>query len=119
MRNTYLEPGKFNRDELFEDIDFGYYLVSPGGGQADSTAEFMFAILEAYEINKGEIGNIVKNVTITGNAFEVLESVDAVGKDWRLEMGNGHCGKWQLAKVDGGGGSTRATALVSGEVGGN
>ncbi|HUU77664.1 MAG TPA: TldD/PmbA family protein [candidate division Zixibacteria bacterium] len=118
MRNTYLEPGDFKREELFENIKFGYYLVSPGGGQADSSAEFMFSMPETYEIKNGEIGSLVKNVTVTGNAFEVLQSVDAVANDWRLEMGNGHCGKWQPAKVDGGGGTTRAIALVSGSVGG-
>jgi TldD protein len=118
MRNTYLLPGDYNKEELFEDIKHGYYLVSPGGGQADSTAEFMFSITEAYEITEGEIGDIVKNISVTGNAFDVLESVDAIAKDWRLEMGNGHCGKGQRAKVDGGGGTTRAIALVAGDVGG-
>jgi TldD protein len=78
----------------------------------------MFAITEAYEIVNGEIGKLVKNVTLTGNAFEVLEAVDGVAKNWKLDMGNGHCGKWQAAKVDGGGGTTRAISLVSGDVGG-
>ncbi len=118
MRNTYLEPGKFTKEELIEDVKFGYLCVEPGGGQADSSAEFMFAILEAYEIVKGKIGKLVKNVTLTGNAFEVLESVDGVANDWKLDLGNGACGKWQPAKVDGGGGTTRAIALVSGEIGG-
>jgi TldD protein len=118
MRNTYLEPGDFTKEELIEGVDFGYLCVEPGGGQADSSAEFMFAITEAYEIVKGEIGKLVKNVTLTGNAFEVLEAVDGVANNWKLDMGNGHCGKWQPAKVDGGGGTTRAKALVSGDVGG-
>jgi TldD protein len=118
MRNTYIEPGDFKREELFEGIKHGYYLVSWSGGQGDSSAEFMFSIKEAYEINNGEIGDIVKNVTVTGNAFEVLASVDAIGKDWRIEMSYGHCGKSQRAKCDGGGGTTRAKALVSGSVGG-
>ncbi len=118
MRNTYLEPGNFTKEELLEDIKFGYLCVQPGGGQADSTAEFMFSITEAYEIKDGEIGGLVKNVTLTGDAFEVLQSVKGVGKDWKLDMGSGHCGKWQPAKVDGGGGPTKATTLVSGEVGG-
>ncbi|MHA1576319.1 MAG: TldD/PmbA family protein, partial [Candidatus Thorarchaeota archaeon] len=34
MRNTYLEPGEFKREELIEDVKFGYLLVTPGGGQA-------------------------------------------------------------------------------------
>lgn len=116
MRNTYLEPGNFSREEILEDVDFGYLLVSPGGGQADSTAEFMFAVREAYEIKKGEIGNIVKNISLTGNAFEVLNSIDAVGKNWELNSGSDFCYKWQPAKVDGGGGTTRAIATVSGEL---
>jgi TldD protein len=118
MRNTYLSPGDFSREELMEDIKFGYLLAFPGGGQADSTAEFMFSVPEAYEIVNGSVTKLVKNVTITGNAYEVLSSVDGVGKDWELDMGAGACGKMQAAKVDGGGGLTRATALVAGEVGG-
>ena len=118
MRNTYLAPGDFSREELLEDIKFGYLLSLPGGGQADSTAEFMFSVPEAYEIVDGSLTKLVKNVTITGNAYEVLSSVDGVGKDWKLDMGAGACGKSQAAKVDGGGGLTRATALVAGEVGG-
>lgn len=118
MRNTYLAPGDFSREELIEDVKFGYLLADPGGGQADSTAEFMFAVPEAYEIVNGSITNLVKNVTITGDAYEVLASVDGIGRDWKLDMGWGFCGKGQYAKVDGGGGVTRAIALVSGEVGG-
>lgn len=118
MRNTYLEPGKFTKEELIEGVKFGYLCVEPGGGQADSTAEFMFSITEAYEIVKGEVGKLVKNVTLTGNAFEVLESIDGVANNWKLDMNSGHCGKWQPAKVDGGGGTTRAITLVSGDVGG-
>ena len=78
----------------------------------------MFNMFEAYEINNGEVGEPVRNMALTGNAFEVLESVDAVGKNWVLNMGAGHCGKGQAAKVDGGGGMTRAVALVSGDTGG-
>lgn len=118
MRNTYLEPGDFSDEEILEGVKFGYLCVDPGGGQADSNAEFMFNMFEAYEINNGEVGKLMRNVSLTGNAFEVLESVDAVGKDWMLNAGAGHCGKGQAAKVDGGGGMTRAIALVSGEAGG-
>jgi TldD protein len=117
MRNTYLEPGNFSDEEILEGIKFGYLCVNPAGGQADSSAEFMFNMFEAYEIKDGEIGEPVRNMALTGNAFEVLETVDAVGRNWELNMGAGHCGKGQAAKVDGGGGMTRAVALVSGEAG--
>ncbi len=118
MRNTYLEPGDYSPEELLEGVKFGYLCVRAGGGQADSNAEFMFSMTEAYEIVNGEVGQPVRNLALTGNAFEVLMSVDGVAKDWNLEMGAGHCGKGQLAKVDGGGGTTRAVTLVSGHAGG-
>ncbi len=118
MRNTYLEPGDFSEEELLEGIKFGYLCRRAGGGQADSSAEFMFEMTEALEIVNGEIGQPVRSLSLTGNAFDVLRSVDAISKEWRLDMGAGHCGKGQLAKVDGGGGTTRAIALVSGDVGG-
>ncbi|MFW9806814.1 MAG: TldD/PmbA family protein [Candidatus Thorarchaeota archaeon] len=118
MRNTYLAPGDFTHDELIEDVKFGYLLAFPGGGQADSTAEFMFGVPKAYEIVNGSVTQLVKNVTITGNAYEVLSSVDGVAKDWKLDMGAGLCGKTQFAKVDGGGAVARTKALVAGEVGG-
>ncbi len=114
MRNTYLEAGDFSYEEILEGIDFGYLCVEPGGGQADSSAEFMFEMSQAYEIVDGEIGSPVRSLALTGNAFDVLMSIDAIGKDWKLGMGCGHCGKGQLAKVDGGGGTTRARTLVSG-----
>lgn len=119
MRNTYIEPGDFKREELIEDVKFGYLLVKAGGGQADYSSEFMFSVREAYEIRNGEIAQLVKNVTLSGNAYELLSSVDGVGMNWTLDLGRGYCSKWQRAKVDGGGGLTRAIALVSGEVGGS
>ncbi|MBN1328917.1 MAG: TldD/PmbA family protein [Candidatus Heimdallarchaeota archaeon] len=115
MRNTYLEPGDFNEEELLEGIDFGYLLSVPQSGQADSTAEFMFTVNEAYEIRKGEIGKLVRNITLTGDAFEVLSTIDGIGKNWQLNSGSDFCFKWQPIKVDGGGGSVRTKAIVSGE----
>ncbi|HUT80888.1 MAG TPA: TldD/PmbA family protein [Candidatus Bathyarchaeia archaeon] len=115
MRNTYLEPGDYTDEELLEGIDFGYLLGVPQSGQADSTAEFMFTVNEAYEIRKGEIGKLVKNITLTGDAFEVLSTIDAIGKNWQLNSGSDFCYKWQPIKVDGGGGAVRTKAIVSGE----
>ena len=87
-------------------------------GLKQEKALFLVPILYHIKIKNGEINDLVKNITVSGNAFEVLKSVDAIANDWRLEMGNGHCGKWQAMKVDGGGATTRAIALVSGSVGG-
>ena len=53
--------------------------------------------------------------TISGNAFEVMESVDAVGSDFVWDLGAGHCGKGQAAKVDDGGPHIRCKLTIGGE----
>jgi TldD protein len=115
MRNTYIEPGISSKGEIIAGIKHGYYLQGlGGGGQADSNAEFMFGVREAHEIVNGKIGKLVRGVTISGNAFEVLQSVDAVADDFTWGLGAGHCGKGQLAKVDAGGPHLRCVVTVGG-----
>ena len=86
------------------------------GGQADANAEFMFGAQEAYVIENGELGPMLRGATISGQAFETLKSVDAVGKDFQFDIGAGYCGKWQMAKVDGGGPHILCKAIVGGVV---
>jgi TldD protein len=114
MRNTYIEPGDWTLEEMLEDMKRGYLLLGSGPGQADSSAEFMFGVQEAYRVEEGEVGELLRGVTISGNAFDVLASVDAVGKDFAFDMGAGFCGKYQYAKVDGGGGHLRCQAIIAG-----
>ena len=114
MRNTYIEPGDWKLDEMIRDTKSGYLLIGALNGEADSNSEFMFAVQEAREIANGELGRTYRGVVISGNAFEVLSTVDAISDDFEWDMGFGHCGKGQLAKVDGGGGHIRCKALLGG-----
>ena len=45
----------------------------------------------------------MRGVNISGQAFDVLRSVFAVGSEFRWDLGSGYCGKVQPAKVDAGG----------------
>jgi TldD protein len=101
MRNTYLEAGDSSLEELIEDVDFGYYLNSFRGGQANLDGTFQVGIQEAYEIVKGQIGAPVRSASISGNTLETLRKVDAVGKDF--ELWPGRCGKGQTAFICDGG----------------
>jgi TldD protein len=114
MRNTYIAPGERSLEEMTSEVEDGYLLGAALGGQADSTAEFMFGVQEARRIRNGRLGGLVRGVTIAGQAFEVLMSVDAVSADFAWDMGSGHCGKGQPAKVDGGGPHIRCRATVGG-----
>ena len=114
MRNTYLEPGNSSSEELIESVEDGFLLRGAGSGQADSNAEFMFGVQEAYEIKNGKVGRLLRGATISGDAFEVLKSVDMLSSDFEWAIGNGYCGKGQAAKVDGGGPYVRCKLLVGG-----
>jgi len=115
MRNTYIEPGDTSVEDLIAGVDDGYYMCGLGfGGQADSNAEFMFGVSEARRIQNGKVGGLVRGATISGNAFDVLHSVDAIGTDFRWDLGAGTCGKSQAAKVDAGGPHLRCKATIGG-----
>jgi TldD protein len=101
MRNTYLVAGDSNFEELIEGVDFGYYLKSFRGGQANLDGTFQVGIQEAYKIVKGKIGDPVRSASISGNTLETLLRVEAVGKDF--ELWPGRCGKGQTAFICDGG----------------
>ncbi len=114
MRNTYMEPGRSSLEEMIADTKSGFLLDGPRNGQADSTGEFMFGVQEARRIRNGKLGELVKGVTISGIAFDVLAGVDAVSDVFRWDLGSGYCGKGQPAKVDAGGPYIRCRAILGG-----
>lgn len=117
MRNTYLCPGQSTLEEMIAGVEDGYYLEGPRNGQADATGEFMFAVQSARRITNGKLGEMIKGITISGVAFDVLQTVDAVSNDFRWDLGSGYCGKGQPAKVDAGGPSVRCKVLLGGSQG--
>jgi len=112
MRNTYLVAGDSSFEELVEDIDFGYYLKSFRGGQANLDGTFQVGIQEAYEIVEGRLGDTVRSVSISGNTLETLCRVEAVGRDF--ELWPGRCGKGQIAFICDGGPHIRVGEVIIG-----
>lgn len=94
MNNTYIEPRDWTLDEMIKDIDKGYYVKGSRGGMTNLDL-FTFSAGEAYEIINGEIGEKVRDLTLTGNVFETMKSIDAIGNDLKLfgKGGRGGCGK--------------------------
>jgi TldD protein len=114
MRNTFIEPKNDKLDDIIKETKYGYLVKGPRNGQADANGEFMFGSQEVYLIEKGEIKELMRGTSISGSAFDVLQSVDMVGNDFKYDVGTGYCGKFQLAKVDGGGPHIRCTAIIGG-----
>jgi TldD protein len=112
MRNTFMEAKDYSFEELIEDVKFGYYFKSFRGGQANLDGTFQVGIQEAYEIVNGELGEPVRNASISGNTLETLFKVDAVGKDF--ELWPGRCGKGQTAFICDGGPHVRVKEVLVG-----
>src|SRR5690606_5047670 len=95
MRNTAILPGKASLEEIIASLDDGYYLIRPSNGQADATSEFMFGVTLGYEVKNGKLGRAIKDTTISGLAFQVLQTVSAVSQEFKW-LNGGMCGKKQL-----------------------
>lgn len=112
MRNTYMAPCDRSFEELFEGVKEGYFFKSFRGGQANLDGTFQVGIQEAYEIVNGELGEPVRDASISGNTLETLLKVDAVGKDFELNAGR--CGKGQTAFIGDGGPHIRVSEVTVG-----
>lgn len=115
MSNTFIAPGDWKKDELFEDVKRGlliqggqYGYVEPAKGQ------FMFKCDEAYEIIKGDVGQRYRDASLSGVILEVLHNVKGVADD--ILLGHpGYCGKaGQDVRVTDGGPHICVTDMVVG-----
>ena len=91
MTNTYIEPGKTTFEEMISGIKEGVYARNWYGGTT-SMEMFTFSAGEAFMIRDGKIAELVRPVVLTGNVFETLQNIDAIGGDLAMNQGGG-CGK--------------------------
>lgn len=92
MSNTCIRPGKSSPEDIIASVDKGLFVKRMGGGQVNTvTGDFVFEVTEGYLINKGKIGEPVRNATLIGNGPQVISEIDMVGSD--LGFGMGTCGK--------------------------
>jgi TldD protein len=91
MTNTYIENGKTTFEEMIADIKEGVYARNWYGGTT-SMEMFTFSAGEAFMIRNGKIAELVRPVVLTGNVFQTLHNIDAIGNDLDMNQGGG-CGK--------------------------
>lgn len=114
MRNTAILPGASKLEEMIASIEDGYYLIQSSNGQADTTSEFMFGVMLGYEIKNGKLGRAIKDTTISGVAFDVLQNVTMVSDDMTWSCG-GMCGKKQMIPVGMGGPAIKTKINIGGK----
>jgi len=90
MTNTGILPGNHSFEEMISDIKEGVYAVRMLGGQTNGEM-FTFAAAEGYMIRDGKLAEPVSDITLSGNVFQTLTDIEAVGSDqvWLT----GGCGK--------------------------
>jgi TldD protein len=110
MRNTYLEAAnghELSEDEILGLVKHGALLKRGGGGQVDPIrGTFNFGVSEVYEIKNGEIGEMRKATTLSGNTLETLGKLLGISNKMEDPSANtGFCGKdGQRAPTGTGGG---------------
>jgi predicted Zn-dependent protease len=92
MTNTYIEGGKQSFEDLVSGIDDGLYACHMVGGQT-MMEQFTFSAAHAYRIRNGQVGELVRDVVLTGNVFETLNAIDGFGDDFQMIEAGGGCGK--------------------------
>ena len=53
---------------------------------------FTFSAQEGYIIENGSLGDLVRDVVLTGNVFTTLQNIEGIGNDLEFSQGGG-CGK--------------------------
>lgn len=88
MRNTFIEPGKYSREELLGSMGDGLYAKKMGGGSVNpGTGEFNFSVQEGYLVKNGKIDKAIKGATLIGQGAEVLKKISMVGNNFALSTG--------------------------------
>ncbi|MGE5223782.1 MAG: TldD/PmbA family protein, partial [Omnitrophica WOR_2 bacterium] len=93
MTNTYIEPGSSTFEEMIRDIPLGVYAIDMIGGQT-AMEMFTFSAAYGYMIRNGQVAELVRDVTLTGNVFDTLHHIDMLSDkvEW-APNGPGGCGK--------------------------
>jgi len=93
MSNTYFGAGSASPDEMLAQVDHGIYLDKWSSGMEDPQGwGIQVTCHYGHEIKGGKITDrVFSPIGISGYVPDVLQSITAVGREWRLEAGN--CGK--------------------------
>ena len=73
MTNTCIEGGSESFRQLIAGVDDGLYACDMLGGQT-MMEMFTFSAAYGYRIRNGQVGELVRDVVLTGNVFETLRA---------------------------------------------
>ncbi|MEM9566712.1 MAG: TldD/PmbA family protein [Cyanobacteria bacterium P01_E01_bin.34] len=91
MTNTWIERGQTPVTEMIRGIEYGLYAANWLGGSTNGEL-FTFSAGEARWIRDGQLCEPVRDVTLSGNVFQTLADIEAIGDDFVWDESGG-CGK--------------------------
>lgn len=92
MSNTFIENGDAGFEEILEAAGSGILLKGSRGGQVDpGRGAFLFNAEYGYLIENGELGAMVRDVSLSGDILTTLHGIVLCGND--RSMNAGFCGK--------------------------
>ncbi len=116
MNNTFIEPGDRKPEEIISETRDGYYAVGEKIPSIGETRQnFRITCWKLYRIQNGEIGQLYRSGGVTADSPAFLQSIDALGTDFRL-YNVPNCGKgtpMQTMRVGNGGPTLRAKARIT------
>lgn len=114
MGFTHLMPRDWELEEIIEDTKNGILCEGVKYGYTDSTTgNFQFKCKFSYKIDHGEKKNLMRGVSLSGMALEVLNKIISIGKT--MDYSDGVCGKGgQTVRVCNGGPYIRVKDIIVG-----
>jgi len=94
MGNIFIDPSTHTLDELLSAVGDGLYLLNHLGGQT-SGENFTFGAQYGYVIKSGHTAEMVRDINMSGNLYQTLKNITAVGNDLVFSKSGG-CGKGQM-----------------------
>ncbi len=79
--NTFFEPGDFNLNEIIADIKHGILIEKANHGMEDFQGSININSKSGHIIDGGQIKERVKGISLTGNAFDLLNNINAISND--------------------------------------
>ncbi|MDP8315542.1 MAG: TldD/PmbA family protein [Candidatus Celaenobacter antarcticus] len=93
MGTIYIEPREKTLEQLLAELGDGLYILDPKGGQT-SGENFTFGAQYGYVVKNGKKDQMIRDINISGNLYQTLQDITAVGNDLKLSK-TGGCGKGQ------------------------
>lgn len=91
MFNFYLAGGELTDEELLARAEGGIYVTELKGMHAGANATTGDFSLESagFMIENGKLGKPVKSFTVTGNFFDLIKRISALGRDVKFGVSGG------------------------------